>query len=228
MRELAAKMTITEVQRELKISKTMLRTIATEHDITFIKRRLEVEPKELARIKRMARLMTRRKAAKNLGTSEARLGRIAEHYGFEFQAYPGSPKGQRDIPPERLQMYRERLIALRDIGITRTQAARSRKSRKKAKETAERLGIVKREWPVPIGIDAMLKALCTQHDFKDWRELIETAIQRLHESPDQAAAFLGVTRHNFQITEKVARHFHNESLRELRRNPGDENNAPTH
>lgn len=98
----------------------------------------------------------------------------------------------------------------------KSQAQRSKESRDKAAAEAERLGIVKRKWPVPAGIDTMLVALCKQHGFTDWRELIETAIQRLHDNPEQAAAFLAVTRHEITITPKVARQLQAQGARQAR------------
>lgn len=84
-------------------------------------------------------------------------------------------------------------------------ALRSKESRARAAEKAEKLGIVNRKWPVPKGIDSKLIDLCRRHHFEDWRELIETAVQRLHESPEAAARFLDVTRHDFTISENVSR-----------------------
>jgi hypothetical protein len=124
VRELALTMTQTEVQHELNISRTMLRTLAEEHDIKFYRPKMEVEPHELAKIQKLAKRMTRRKAAQQLNTSESRLGRIAKQYSFEFQTFAGTPSGPREVSPERLEMYRERLTALRDIGVSRSRAAR--------------------------------------------------------------------------------------------------------
>lgn len=124
VRELAETMTQTQVQRELKISRPLLRVIAEEYGITFYRPQKEVGPVELEWIRQAAMRMTRRKAAKQLDTSESRLGRIAKQYGFEFRTFAGTPTGPREIPPERLEMYRERLIAMRDIGVSRRQAAK--------------------------------------------------------------------------------------------------------
>jgi hypothetical protein len=124
VRELAATMTQREVLRELAISRTMLRTIAEEHDITFYRPQKEADPDELAKIRLAAETMTRRKAAAHLGISGTRLGRIAKQYGIEFQAFAGTPIGPREIPPERREMYLERLTALQAIGVSRRHAAR--------------------------------------------------------------------------------------------------------
>lgn len=124
VRELAETMTQTQVQRELKISRPLLRVIAEEYDIKFYRPTKEVDPVELEWIRQAAKRMTRRKSAQALNISESRLGRIAKQYGFEFRTFAGTPTGPREIPPERLEMYRERLTAMRDIGVSRTQAAR--------------------------------------------------------------------------------------------------------
>jgi len=43
----------------------------------------------------------------------------------------------------------------------------------------------------------------------------------------ELAAFLSYPRHKIVISENVARDFHNESLRELKRDPGDEIGSPS-
>jgi hypothetical protein len=59
-------------------------------------------------------------------------------------------------------------------------------------------------------------------------EAIQNMIINLHRlGPGGSAAALEAPRHVFEISANVAAHFHNESLRELRRDPGDENTATT-
>lgn len=90
--------------------------------------------------------------------------------------------------------------------MAKTNAQACRDSRSKAKAEQERLGIVIRKWPVAKGIDAKLTALCAQHGFEDWRELLDTVIQRLHEAPpEDAARFLAVSQHRFEPSKKLLR-----------------------
>ncbi len=88
----------------------------------------------------------------------------------------------------------------------KTNAQACRESRNKAKAERERLGIVVRQYPVAKGIDTKLKALCAAHGFDDWRELLDTAIQRLHDAePEVAARFLAVSQHQYQPSKKLLR-----------------------
>lgn len=50
----------------------------------------------------------------------------------------------------------------------------------RAKEAAEKLGIVNRTLPVPASINTMLDELCERHDFTDWRELVFTMVRVAH------------------------------------------------
>lgn len=58
----------------------------------------------------------------------------------------------------------------------------------RAKEAAEKLGIVNRTLPVPASINTMLNELCERHDFTDWRELVFTMIRVCHGGAHELAA----------------------------------------
>jgi hypothetical protein len=76
------------------------------------------------------------------------------------------------------------------------------------------------------GTRAMLADLMRWHGITVISEAIQNMIINLHAlGPEGSAHALKSPRHTFEITENVAAHFHNESLRELRRDPGDENTA---
>jgi hypothetical protein len=50
----------------------------------------------------------------------------------------------------------------------------------RAKETAEKLGIVNRTLPLPASINTLLNELCERHQFTDWRELVINMIRVAH------------------------------------------------
>lgn len=90
--------------------------------------------------------------------------------------------------------------------MAKDNAKACRDSRIKGAADRERLGIVIRKWPVAHGINTKLEALCIEHDFDDWRELLDTVIQRLHESPPaDVAHWLAVSQHHFTPSEKMLR-----------------------
>ncbi|MDP2244054.1 hypothetical protein [Pseudomonas sp.] len=90
--------------------------------------------------------------------------------------------------------------------MAKTNAEACKDSRDKAAAERERLGIVIRKWPIPAGINTQLESVRKAHGFKDWRELLETVIQRLHDAtPADAARFLAVSRHQFTPTEEMLR-----------------------
>ena len=90
--------------------------------------------------------------------------------------------------------------------MAKTNAQACKDSRDKAAAEHERLGIVVRKWPISKGVDTKIKDLCAAHGFKDWRELMDTVIQRLHDAtPEDAARFLAVSRHKFTPSQKMLR-----------------------
>lgn len=108
--------------------------------------------------------------------------------------------------------------------MAKTNAERSAKAAKKRKENGEeelRLGVRQ-------GTKAALAELMARHGIKYQAEAMTLMIHNLHAMPpEQSAAALSVPQHKYRISENVAREFHNESLRELRRDPGDEVVTPT-
>lgn len=106
--------------------------------------------------------------------------------------------------------------------MAKTTQQRSEESAEKAKAAGEE----ELRNKVRPGTRAMLKDLMRWHGITVISEAIQNMIINLHAlGPEGSAHALKTPRHTFEINETVARHFHNESLRELRRNPGDENTA---
>lgn len=97
---------------------------------------------------------------------------------------------------------------------------------KKSADKAEAVGEEEPRHKVRPGTRAMLADLMRWHGITVISEAIQNMIINLHAlGPEGSAHALKSPRHTFEINENVSRHFHNESLRELRRNPGDENTA---
>jgi hypothetical protein len=96
----------------------------------------------------------------------------------------------------------------------------------KTKEKRERLGDEELRHRVRPGTKACLERNKARAGITETSELLQVLLLNLERLDD--ATFTKLTtppRHTFEITETVAQHFHNESLRELRANPGDENTA---
>lgn len=97
---------------------------------------------------------------------------------------------------------------------------------KKSADKAEAAGEEELRHKVRPGTRAMLADLMRWHGFTVISEAIQNMIINLHAlGPEGSVHALKSPRHTFEINKNVARQFHNESLRELRRNPGDENTA---
>lgn len=97
---------------------------------------------------------------------------------------------------------------------------------KKSAEKAAKAGEEELRHKVRPGIRAMLAELMHWHGITVISEAIQNMIINLHAlGPEGSAHALKSPRHTFEISENVARQFHNESLRELRADPGDENTA---
>ena len=100
--------------------------------------------------------------------------------------------------------------------------ARSAKAAAKAAAAAEE----ELRHKVRPGTRALLAELMAWHGVTVISEAIQNMIINLHAlGPEGSAHALESPRHTFEINENVARQFHNESLRELRADPGDENTA---
>ena len=77
------------------------------------------------------------------------------------------------------------------------------------------------------GIRQKLADLMEWHDIEEISEAVQLLILNAHAAgPDGSAPMLATPRHEIEISENVARDFRNESLRELRKDPGDEVIAP--
>ena len=76
------------------------------------------------------------------------------------------------------------------------------------------------------GTKACLERNKSRAGITETSELLQVVLLNMEGLDDQAfAALTTPPRHTFEINENVARQFHNESLRELRADPGDENTA---
>ncbi|WP_341304697.1 hypothetical protein [Pseudomonas sp. TMP25] len=96
----------------------------------------------------------------------------------------------------------------------------------KAKAKRAQLGDKELRHRVRPGSNACLERNKARAGITETSELLQIVLMNMEHLGD--AAFTALTtppRHTFEITETVARHFHNQSLRELRRDPGDENTA---
>src|SRR5471030_2151513 len=74
-----------------------------------------------------------------------------------------------------------------------------------------------------LGSRQMLAELMAWNDIEEMSEAVQNLIVNAHAlGPTLSYQAIGSPRHKVQISEKVARMFREESLAELRRNPGDE------
>lgn len=109
--------------------------------------------------------------------------------------------------------------------MAKTTQQRSEKSAAKAEAAGEE----ELRHKVRPGTRALLADLMRWHGITVISEAIQLMIINLHAlGPEGSAQALKVPRHEIEISENVAREFHNESLRELRREPGDEIVPPPH
>lgn len=108
--------------------------------------------------------------------------------------------------------------------MAKTNAERSAKAAKKRQDNGEE----ELRLSVRAGTKAALAELMARHGINRQAEAMTLMIHNLRAMPaEQSAAALDVARHEYRISANVARDFHNESLRELRREPGDEIVWPT-
>lgn len=74
-----------------------------------------------------------------------------------------------------------------------------------------------------LGTRKKLEELMTWNDIEEISEAVQNLILNAHAlGPTLSHQAVGSPRHKVQISENVARMFREESLAELRRNPGDE------
>lgn len=92
-----------------------------------------------------------------------------------------------------------------------------------AAEKRQKLGEVELRHRVRPGTVAMLEELMVWHGITERAEAVQLLIMNAHAlGPTGSAPALSISRHEFQITESVAREFEQQSRREIQRDPGDE------
>jgi hypothetical protein len=84
----------------------------------------------------------------------------------------------------------------------KTNADYKREQYQRAKEAAEKLGIVNRTLPLPASVSAQLDELCERHEFTDWRELVITMIRVAHAG---AVELVAIPSSGFVPSEKQLR-----------------------
>ena len=98
-----------------------------------------------------------------------------------------------------------------------------------AKAAQKRLAVAEKELrhKVRPGIEQAMERIRLRGNVPIISEILQIAIMKMDlMADDELAAFLSYPRHEIVISENVARDFHNQSLAELRRDPGDESVAP--
>ncbi|GLO14755.1 hypothetical protein PPUJ20028_33380 [Pseudomonas putida] len=100
--------------------------------------------------------------------------------------------------------------------------------RDRQKEEAERLGIEKVFFNMPDGIKTAMAAEIKRHGYKQVQELWQDlALSWIAQDPEERARRLErPDAPAFYISPKLARQFKAASMAELKRNPGDEYQAP--
>ncbi|MBK5416388.1 hypothetical protein [Pseudomonas sp. TH31] len=80
---------------------------------------------------------------------------------------------------------------------------------------------------VRLGTRQMLDDLMSWNDIEEISEAVQNLILNAHAlGPTLSYQAIGSPRHKVLISENVARMFRNESMAELKRDPGDENFSP--
>lgn len=98
-----------------------------------------------------------------------------------------------------------------------------------AKAAQKRMAVAEKELrhKVRPGIEQAMERIRLRGRVPIISEVLQIAIMKMDlMADDELAAFLSYPRHEIVISENVARDFHNQSLAELRRDPGDESVAP--
>lgn len=94
-----------------------------------------------------------------------------------------------------------------------------------AKAAQKRLAFAEKELrhKVRPGIQQAIERICARGQTPIISEVLQIAIMKVDLMPDdELMSFLRYPRHEIVINENVALEFHNQSLAELRHNPGDE------
>jgi len=98
-----------------------------------------------------------------------------------------------------------------------------------AKAAQKRLAVAEKELrhKVRPGIEQAMKRIRKRGQVPIISEVLQIAIMKMDLMADEElAAFLSYSRHEIVISENVAQMFRNESLADLKRDPGDEIAAP--
>lgn len=112
--------------------------------------------------------------------------------------------------------------------MEKTSAAKhSSAYRQRVEERNKFLGIEKLTVDVSLGMTQSLECLMREHGFRQRQEVYQTLLRYVM-SLDfaDAAKILRPITSGFDISQKLARQFRNESLKEIRRDPGDETITP--
>jgi len=122
------------------------------------------------------------------------------------------------------QIYFHDLIATAKINLSPLpQKERSTKAANKRVEYDEK----ELRHKTRLGIRQKLEDLMAWNDIEEISEAIQNLILNAHAlGPTLSYRAIGSPRHNFQISENVARMFEKESLRMIKKDPGDEIDTP--
>ena len=99
-----------------------------------------------------------------------------------------------------------------------------------AKAAQKRLAVAEKELrhKVRPGIEQAMERIRLRSNVPIISEVLQIAIMKMDlMGDDESAAFLSYPRHEIVISENVARDFHNRSLSEIRKDPGDEVLSPS-
>lgn len=108
--------------------------------------------------------------------------------------------------------------------MAKTVQERSAKAAQKRQAVAEK----ELRHKVRPGIEQAMERIRLRGKVPIISEVLQIAIMKMDlMADDELAAFLSYPRHEIVISENVAREFHNQSLAELRRDPGDEVATPS-
>lgn len=103
------------------------------------------------------------------------------------------------------------------------EAKKQKKKREKAAAKDAALGVEKFTVEVAGVFKADLKRLMRQHGFNNQQEVHQNLLHNVIAADfETAAQMLKCVATPFIVTEKVSREFHNQSLAEIRKDPGDE------
>lgn len=99
-----------------------------------------------------------------------------------------------------------------------------------AKAAQKRLAVAEKELrhKVRPGIEQAMERICARGKTPIISEVLQIAIMKMDlMGDDELIEFLLYPRHEIVISENVARDFHNQSLSEIRKRPGDEILSPS-